>query len=122
LSFRTILIVDDDDEFRHALGDLLGFEGFETYPVRHGQEALAWLRAHPQRSWLVLLDMMMPIMDGEAFLRAKECDPALADIPVIVLTAGGDCRELLSAPHNLLNCFPKTVPLAELLGAIEASG
>jgi CheY-like chemotaxis protein len=64
---------------------------------------------------------MMPVMDGEAFLRVRREDPVLAKFPVIVLTAGGDCRQL-QAKHDIAGCRPKTVPLRELIAMIDSCG
>ncbi|HTA19622.1 MAG TPA: response regulator [Polyangia bacterium] len=116
---RSILVVDDDEDLRETLVDVLRFEGFVVGSARDGQEGLAWLRGHSDTRWIVLLDLMMPVMNGRAFLDARAIDPSLATNPVIVLTAGGDCREL-KATGQLANCLPKTAPIHELLAAIAA--
>ena len=72
--------------------DALRFEGFAVDAARDGKEGLAWLRDHGGTSCLVVLDLMMPVMDGRVFLDLKAKDPSLALIPVVVLTAGGDCK------------------------------
>jgi CheY-like chemotaxis protein len=115
---RSILVVDDDDEIRDTLQDALSFEGLDVDVARNGEEAIAWLRAHGHVRFTVVLDVMMPIMDGRAFLRARAGDPELAQIPVIVLTAGGDCREL-AATEAISACLAKTVTLRELMAAIS---
>jgi CheY-like chemotaxis protein len=116
---RSILIVDDDEDIREALRDALTFEGLVVSVVRNGEEAIEWLRTHVQTAWIILLDLMMPVMDGRTFLNARACDPVLARSPVIVLTAGGDCREF-ETTSGVFRCFPKTVEMADLLAAIYA--
>jgi CheY-like chemotaxis protein len=118
---RRILIVDDDTEVRQTLVDLLCFEGFSVDAVGDGQDALAWLRAHPATPWLILLDLMMPVMSGPAFLDVRRTDPHLSQIPVIVLTAGGDVRQVHPS-HNVARCLTKTIPPCELVDAIVAAG
>jgi two-component system response regulator MprA len=114
---RSILIVDDDEEVRDALHDALCFEGFTVKIAQNGQEALEALRADERSAWIVLLDIMMPVMDGRAFLKHREGDAALARIPVIVLSAGGDCREI-ERTQAISCCLPKTVRIPELMRAI----
>lgn len=116
---RKILVVDDDDEIREALTDILCFEGLEVQSAKDGKDALDQLHASGSSQWLVLLDLMMPVMDGKQFLDAKATDPALASVPVIVLTAGGDCREV-RAVHAITQCLHKPVLLPDLLTAISA--
>jgi CheY-like chemotaxis protein len=118
---RSILIVDDDEDLREVLKDALLFEGYEVETTINGREAVSWLHAHAGEPWLVLLDLMMPVMDGEAFLNCRAADPVLAAFPVVLLTAGGDCRAL-EAAHDLAACLPKTIPLPQLLVALEACG
>lgn len=115
---RSILVVDDDEDVRDTLRDALQFEGLAVVVAHNGQEAVDTLRANDQISWLVLLDLTMPIMDGRAFLGVRARDAALADIPVIVLTAGSDCREV-EAMEDISCCLPKTVLLPELMAAIS---
>jgi CheY-like chemotaxis protein len=116
---RLILIVDDDDDLRETLVDALIFEGLTVASARDGQEGLAWLREHQGTPCLVVLDLMMPVMDGRTLLGLKAADPVLASIPVIVLTAGGDCHQL-KASGRVEHCLAKTVPLSELVAAIAA--
>ncbi len=85
-----ILLVDDDSELRRAMVDLLASDDYTAAGVANGQEALEWLgRAeHPPR--LILLDLMMPVMDGWQFRKEQLDDPSLASIPVAVLSARGN--------------------------------
>jgi CheY-like chemotaxis protein len=81
------LVVDDDADIRAVLQGLLDDEGYHAICVENGEEALNRLRAG-LRPCLILLDLMMPIMDGHRFRAQQVSDPSLANIPVVVITAG----------------------------------
>jgi CheY-like chemotaxis protein len=86
---RRILIVEDDSDLREALAQVLRDEGYEVLGASHGQEALESLRGG-RRPCLILLDLTMPVMNGWQFRDIQRHDPALSEIPVIVLSAGQD--------------------------------
>ncbi|HET9793477.1 MAG TPA: response regulator [Thermoanaerobaculia bacterium] len=81
-----VLVVEDDDDVREALLLLLENEGVRAVGATDGRDALERLEAGFRPS-LILLDLMMPVMDGERFLRARKADPNLASIPVVVVSA-----------------------------------
>jgi CheY-like chemotaxis protein len=81
-----VLIVDDDREIRETLGELLTEEGFQIEAAWNGETALNRLEAG-FRPDVIVLDVMMPGMDGLTFRTLQRSHPALADIPVIGLTA-----------------------------------
>jgi CheY-like chemotaxis protein len=81
-----VLIVEDDADLREMMAQLLTLEGYQTETVANGREALKYLHEAP-RPDVILLDLMMPIMDGWEFRKRQQSDPTLADVPVIVLTA-----------------------------------
>jgi CheY-like chemotaxis protein len=83
-----LLVVDDDDGIQDALTDLLVFEGYRVKSARNGIEALELLRDAPTLPVVILLDLMMPVMDGFEFRTVQLSDPTLACIPVLILTAG----------------------------------
>jgi CheY-like chemotaxis protein len=83
---KLVLIVDDEPDVRDALTDALTSHGWEAIEAANGAEALARLQAGVRPS-LILLDIMMPIMDGWQFRSAQRLDPALATIPVVVFSA-----------------------------------
>jgi CheY-like chemotaxis protein len=90
---KRILIVEDDRDVREALAEVLDGQGYEAVAAANGAEAIAELRASaPERPCLILLDVMMPVMDGWQFRAATSADPELARIPVVVITAHTDAR------------------------------
>jgi CheY-like chemotaxis protein len=82
---HRILIVDDEADVRDMVAALLAKDGFETEVATDGQDALEKARAHPPH--LIVLDMMMPGMDGWTFRAHQRYDAALAEIPVVLVTA-----------------------------------
>jgi two-component system chemotaxis response regulator CheY len=100
---ELVLIVDDDDGIREALADMLVDEGYQVALASDGLFALEYLRTHPAPA-VVLLDWMMPRCDGATFREQQVADPALRDIPVILLTADArfdDKMRALDVPHSL---------------------
>ncbi len=83
-----VLIVEDDDGAREALSDCLEMEGISVASARNGKEALDYLH-HAHRPKVILLDLFMPVMTGWEFRAAQKNDAAIADIPVVVVTAFG---------------------------------
>lgn len=92
LSCRSILVVDDDADVREAITSALSDEGYQVTGARNGREALAQLRGQTRPS-LILLDMMMPEMDGWRFRLELKKLPDLAAIPVVILSAHGNVRD-----------------------------
>lgn len=92
LSCQAILVIDDDVDVRETLSDLLVDEGYRVTGVNNGREALDYLKEATRPS-LILLDMMMPEMDGWQFRLELQKDPSLARIPVVILSAHGNVRE-----------------------------
>lgn len=86
---HSILVVEDDDDIRNAIVDLLETEGYTTAAAVNGQDALDKLAQIP-KPCLVLLDMMMPIMNGRQFLDIIMKDSQLAPLPVLIVSAVAD--------------------------------
>jgi DNA-binding response OmpR family regulator len=89
---KKILTVDDDEDIRSAVSSMLELEGFESVWAKNGQVALEYLKRIPDSELpdLVLLDYMMPIMNGQEFFRELHKDNRLAHIPVVMMTANGN--------------------------------
>jgi CheY-like chemotaxis protein len=83
-----VLIVDDDLDIRETLADVLEDRGFATITAPNGLEALQLLRRIAAPPSVILLDLMMPVMDGYGFLEERKKDPTLSSIPVAIITAG----------------------------------
>jgi CheY-like chemotaxis protein len=86
-----VLIVEDDADLREMMAQLLMLEGFAAAAVANGREALAYLRTNAAPG-VILLDLMMPVMDGWEFRREQKRDSEMADVPVIVLSALDQAR------------------------------
>ena len=84
----TVLIVDDDLASRKALEAVLADEGYTVATAADGGAALAYLRSGHKPD-VILLDLMMPVLDGWDFRTEQKRDPALADIPVVAISAAG---------------------------------
>ncbi len=91
-----ILVVEDDADIREDLAELLRDEGYDVATAVNGEDGLALLRREASVG-LILLDLMMPVMDGWQFREAQLADPALASVPIIVLSADGDTPRKASA-------------------------
>jgi CheY-like chemotaxis protein len=110
-----VLIVEDDADVREFMNVLLSHSGFETVTATNGAEALKVVRE--RRPCLVLLDLMMPVMDGWTF-RAKQLeDPAIADVPVVCLTALSEGQQLTERLHA--PCLKKPVEFGDLLEEVR---
>ena len=90
LASDQVLVVDDDVHIRYALVDALEDEGYRALCASNGAEALQVLREMPNPPALILLDLMMPVMDGWQFRAQQRRDPLLSKIPVVVVSAIGN--------------------------------
>jgi CheY-like chemotaxis protein len=109
-----ILVVDDDTDLRETLGELLHEEGYEARLCENGRVALEELR-HGPRPRLILLDLMMPEMNGWQFREAQLEDARLRDIPVVVMTAS---RGFDGHPITASEVLFKPIGLGELISAV----
>jgi two-component system chemotaxis response regulator CheY len=116
---QRILVVDDDPANRGVLVELLADEGFGADAVCDGRQALRWLARPYPDTGLILLDLMMPIMGGDAFLFAKEDDQAIADVPVVLMTAsGGEACDRIARDHRVSHFLHKPISVSLLLAAL----
>jgi CheY-like chemotaxis protein len=115
---KTVLVVDDDEAIREGLALVLRDAGYAVVTVGNVREALDHLHHNPAPD-LVLLDMMMPEDDGWAFLRARYGDPALAGVPVMVMTAIEAASPEWATPLGTDGFLPKPVDMALLLAEVS---
>ncbi|MCM2278631.1 MAG: response regulator [Oligoflexia bacterium] len=96
-SCKGIIIVEDDDDIRNTLQEILELEGYPVVTAANGKEGLALL-AKVDRPCLILLDFMMPVMNGSEFAEALSRDGAHSSIPIVVVSAYSDrARSIQSA-------------------------
>jgi len=114
----VVLVVDDDPDILEALSEILEAEGFEIRRARNGKEALERLEPDPPR--LILLDLMMPVMDGWEFAQRMRQRPSVAHIPIIVLSAdrnvGSKATDIGAVGH-----LAKPFELTDLLQMVHHS-
>ncbi len=110
-----IFVVDDDTDLRETLGELLFEEGYDARLCENGRVALDKLR-RGERPRLILLDLMMPEMNGWQFREAQLEDAELRDIPVVVMTAS---RGFDGHPITASEVLFKPIGLGELMSAVE---
>lgn len=114
---KRILLVEDDQDIRETLNDLLLDEGYEVILAGNGQEGLDVLNRLSELPHLILLDLMMPVKNGFQFSEEKDADDRLKNIPVIVMSADGHVRE----KQSLINAeayIKKPLDIFELLDQI----
>lgn len=114
---KTILIVDDDADIRAVLSEFLQDEGFSIATASNGLDALTYLHQHPAPS-VILLDLMMPIMNGYQFIAARQRDERVSTIPVVVMTARGAIDPALIGAIRVL---PKPMNLDDLLESLATA-
>jgi CheY-like chemotaxis protein len=111
-----ILVVEDDLDIRELLAETLEDLGFSAVTASNGLEAARLVRTMPAPPSLILLDLMMPVMDGYAFLEERAKDSLLSSIPVAIITAGHgvDPERLGGTP-----IVPKPIDLPLLVSVIQ---
>lgn len=115
---KLLFIIEDDDFIRADFEELLSIEGYETKSYRNGREALDALLSPGLRPRLILLDLMMPVMNGYEFLIEINKSSELAKIPVLVLSADGQADSKL--PREKVRGFMrKPIDLEPFLNLVE---
>ena len=113
IASNTIVVVDDEETICETLKDVLEEEGYSVEIAGDGVEALTLLRKMSVLPRMIILDLLMPRMDGNAVLTTLKADPALADIPVVVSTSDPS-----RAPSGVL-IMRKPVDLDMLLDTVR---
>lgn len=109
-----VLLAEDDDDIAESVSGVLTDAGYTVETCRNGQEALARLREDPAD--LVVLDLMMPVMDGWEFRAIQRADRSIADIPVVVISADGSAK---AAAVHAESYVKKPFAAADLVAAVE---
>jgi CheY-like chemotaxis protein len=112
---RRVLLVDDEADVREEIGAALREHGCEVTTASNGRDALAQLRSGAPLPDIIFLDLAMPEMDGYRFREAQKNDPALAHLPVVVISGVGDRRKI-----DVPRVLRKPIELRTLLEALEA--
>ncbi len=123
-----VLVVDDDPDLLEAVCDILEVEGYRVSRARNGREALE--RVAETRPDLILLDLMMPVMDGLAFARELRVREERAPVPVVVISADGNpdhaagvgARGFLAKPFDLEALLAMVASAAGGTGGRERPG
>jgi CheY-like chemotaxis protein len=114
-TIRPVLVVEDDKDIRESLCDFLDDQGIPALAAKNGQEALDFLREGARPS-VILLDLMMPVMDGRELMQCMERDPSIPRTPVVVVSALTPDETLKSVVW-----LQKPVRVERLLSAIAAA-
>jgi CheY-like chemotaxis protein len=112
-----ILIVEDDADIREDLAELLRDQGYRVTTARNGAEALDHLRAELMPC-LILLDLMMPVMDGWEFRRRMLADARLANVPIVLLTGAADPEDH-ALSLNVDDVMTKPIRLERLYATVD---
>lgn len=113
---KLVLVVDDHPPTREALSSLLDSQGYHVLEAENGLQALELIDAVAEPPCMVVLDLAMPVMDGQEFLKARALDRTLSQIPVVVLSA--DARD---GQHidGVAACLRKPANPEHLLGLVS---
>lgn len=109
----SILLVEDDQDIRESVSELLELEGYTTVTTINGREALEQLH-RMDKPCLILLDVMMPVMDGHAFMKKIQEEQPLSEIPVVVMSASH------KPPAGAKGYLSKPLDIDELLGWVRS--
>lgn len=111
-----VLVVEDDADTREVVRDVLHDDGFEVVTAANGADGLAHLRLG-RRPCAVVLDLMLPEVDGREVLEAMANDPELSDVPVVVITA--NVHMLTREYTNVRRIFRKPFPFLGLVKEVK---
>jgi CheY-like chemotaxis protein len=114
----SILVVDDDDAIRLVISTLLTEEGYLVTEAVNGQAALTQLHSSTPLPCVILLDLMMPVMNGWEFLRMRQTDPVVQRIPVVAISASRGIADSV-ATLNVQEALAKPIDLDRLLATVQ---
>jgi two-component system, chemotaxis family, chemotaxis protein CheY len=117
MSAPVVLVVDDDPELRETLVDVFELAGNQVLSAEHGRAALELLQRAHDLPAVILLDLMMPVMNGIAFADELRKDPRLAELPIVLFTAHSD-HERVAAEVQAAASLAKPLKLEPLLSVV----
>ncbi len=115
-----LLIVDDERDAREALRDLLQHRGYDVAEAGNGQEALDYLRSANEPPAMILLDLRMPTMDGRRLVLEMQKDAALAQIPIVIVSAAPNIKQE-AEDLGVAGHLSKPIRVSQLLDMVGAS-
>ncbi len=115
---HRVLVVDDEEMIRESLVEFLDESGYQAIGAIHGGDALEKLKSLSPLPCVILLDLMMPVVDGPTFRERQLSDPQLSGIPVIVLSAYRGVAKR-AAELNVEDHLDKPLKLSALLGLVQ---
>jgi CheY-like chemotaxis protein len=113
---KRVLVVEDEEVIRTAVAEALDDEGFAVQTAANGAVALDLVRSQPPDA--IILDLMMPVMDGWQFLAACRADQLCEGVPIVVTSAHAKLAEVAPSLH-VQACLAKPFDLDVLLGAVQ---
>jgi len=115
---HRIFVVDDEEGIRESIVEFLDEQGYHAVGAADGQDALDKLAVPDGRPCLILLDLMMPVMDGRTFREEQLRTPDIAAIPVVVFSAYRDLTKIAAELHAA-GCLAKPLRLSDLLRLVQ---
>jgi CheY-like chemotaxis protein len=118
---ERILIIEDDKDIRDSIAEVLEVEGYEVASAANGQEGMDYLRgvgAGERLPDAILLDLMMPVMNGMQFRAAQLSEPKYAEIPVIVMSADNRAVQKSEEMRSAM-CILKPLEIDDLVSALN---
>lgn len=113
---KKVLVIDDDPAIRQTIQDVLEIYGYDVHTASDGKEGIKELSSMKESPCLILLDLMMPGMNGWGFLDFQRANPVYAGVPVIICSAYEASAKSVGANNILV----KPVQLESLVGAVKA--
>jgi len=117
-SQRIVMLIDDDEDVRTTMSELLTARGYSTLEAENGKEAIEVLTKAARLPMLMILDLAMPVLDGRGFLRLRAQDPILREIPVFVVSAS-EPPILLEGIEMFLRKPVEVTRLLQMIGRYE---
>ena len=119
MSRRHVLIIEDSIDISEPITTLLESEGYTVSCAENGQEGLKYLHTTDHVPQIILLDLMMPLMDGSEFRNRQKNDPKISQIPIILMSASAIIEK--DAIRLGVNAFlPKPLDIDQLLDTVES--